>query len=142
MQANLFLSLIRYTSVGSGCSFTQKKMTNKDTGNKGEELAVQALEERGFNILERNWHFKYWEVDIIASRENRLHFVEVKTRTNQKFGYPEESITRDKMQSLKNAAEVYQEKHPEWKYIQFDVAAITLNGDKLREFLLIEDVYF
>ncbi len=142
MQANLFLSLIRYTSVRSGCSFTQKKMTNKDTGNKGEELAVQALEERGFNILERNWHFKYWEVDIIASRENRLHFVEVKTRTNQKFGYPEESITRDKMQSLKNAAEVYQEKHPEWKYIQFDVAAITLNGDKLREFLLIEDVYF
>ena len=120
----------------------KKKMTNKDTGNKGEELAVQALEERGFNILERNWHFKYWEVDIIASRENRLHFVEVKTRTNQKFGYPEESITRDKMQSLKNAAEAYQEKHPEWKYIQFDVAAITLNGDKLREFLLIEDVYF
>ncbi|MCA6485072.1 MAG: YraN family protein [Chitinophagaceae bacterium] len=117
-------------------------MTNKDTGNMGEELAVQALEERGFNILERNWHFKYWEVDIIASRENRLHFVEVKTRTNQKFGYPEESITRDKMQSLKNAAEAYQEKHPEWKYIQFDVAAITLNGDKLREFLLIEDVYF
>ncbi len=122
--------------------FYSKKMTNKDTGNRGEELAAQALQERGFNILERNWQYKHWEVDIIASLENRLHFVEVKTRTNKKFGYPEESITRDKMQNLKNAAEAYQEKHPEWKYIQFDVAAITLNGEKLREFLLIEDVYF
>jgi putative endonuclease len=117
-------------------------INNKDTGNKGEELAVNALLERGFNILERNWQFRHWEVDIIASLDTRLHFVEVKTRTNRKFGYPEESITRDKMQSLKNAAEAYLDLHKEWKYIQFDVAAITLNGDKMIDFLLIEDVYF
>lgn len=115
---------------------------NKDTGNKGEELAAQALEERGFNILERNWQFSHWEVDIIAAYNERLHFIEVKTRTNQKFGYPEESITRDKMKTLKNAAEAYQEIHPEWKYIQFDVVAISLNGERIREFFLIEDVYF
>jgi putative endonuclease len=79
---------------------------------------------------------------MIASLNGRLHFIEVKTRTNQKFGYPEESITRDKMKSLKNAAEAYQELHPEWKYIQFDVVAISLNGERIREFFLIEDVYF
>jgi putative endonuclease len=116
--------------------------SNKDTGNKGEELAAQALIERGFNILERNWQFRHWEVDIIASKDNRLHFIEVKTRKNKVFGYPEESITRDKMKSLKNAAEAYQEKHPAWKYIQFDVVAICLSDEKVLDFLLIEDVYF
>lgn len=116
--------------------------SNKDTGNKGEELAAQALIERGFNILERNWQFRHWEVDIIASKDNRLHFIEVKTRKNKVFGYPEESITRDKMKSLKNAAEAYQEKHPAWKYIQFDVVAICLLDEKVLDFLLIEDVYF
>lgn len=116
--------------------------TNKDTGNLGEEMAALALLERGFNILERNWQFKHWEVDIIASYENRLHFIEVKTRRSLRYGYPEESITREKMNSLKNAAEAYQEAHPEWKYIQFDVVAITITDCILREFLIIEDVYF
>ncbi len=116
--------------------------TNKDTGNLGEEMAAMALLERGFNILERNWQFKHWEVDIIASYENRLHFIEVKTRRSLRYGYPEESITREKMNSLKNAAEAYQEAHPEWKYIQFDVVAITITDCILREFLIIEDVYF
>ncbi len=116
--------------------------TNKDTGNLGEDLATIALQERGFTILERNWQFRYWEVDIIASVENRLHFIEVKTRKSLRYGYPEESITREKMNSLKNAAEAYLEANPEWKYIQFDVVAITIIDSVLREFLMIEDVYF
>ncbi len=58
---------------------------NKDTGNKGENLAAQYLSERSYTILERNWRFKYWEVDIIASKKNKLHFVEVKTRTSHRF---------------------------------------------------------
>jgi putative endonuclease len=116
--------------------------TNKDTGNLGEELTAIVLKERGFNILERNWQFRYWEVDIIASLENRLHFIEVKTRKSLRYGYPEESITREKMNSLKNAAEAYLEANPAWKYIQFDVVAITITDSVLREFLMIEDVYF
>ena len=46
------------------------------------------------------------------------------------------------MNSLKNAAEAYLEANPEWKYIQFDVVAITIIDSVLREFLMIEDVYF
>ena len=107
--------------------------SNKDTGNLGEDLATIALQERGFTILERNWQFRYWEVDIIASVENRLHFIEVKTRKSLRYGYPEESITREKMNSLKNAAEAYLEANPEWKYIQFDVVAITITDSVLRE---------
>lgn len=114
----------------------------KDTGNKGENIAANYLLQHGYIIVSRNWRHKHWEVDIIASRQNKLHFVEVKTRTSERFGKPEESIGRDKMKNLKNAAEEYLYQHPEWKYIQFDVVAIILHYEEVREIFLIEDVYF
>lgn len=134
--------LIRNLSLITDISFAPKMNTNQETGNQGEELAAGQLMERGYTILERNWTYRHWEVDIIASLHNRLHFIEVKTRKSIRYGFPEESITREKMNSLKNAAEAYQEAHPEWKYIQFDVVAITLNDTIVKDFLLIEDVYF
>lgn len=50
-------------------------------GRIGEELAANYLVKNGFYILERNWRSKYgYEIDIIAFKDNILHFVEVKTR--------------------------------------------------------------
>ncbi len=115
---------------------------NKITGNKGEEIATSWLQQKGYTVIERNWRHRHWEVDIIASKDRKLHFVEVKTRSNHRFGKPEESIGRDKMTALKNAAEEYLYRHEEWKYIQFDVLAIILQGTDAMEVLLIEDVYF
>ena len=115
---------------------------NKQTGNTGEELAADFLIRSGYTVLERNWRFRHWEVDIIASKNGKLHFVEVKTRTSLRFGHPEESITAEKMRHLRNAAEEYQYRYPEWKYIQFNVLAIRLQGNELKEVFLIEDVYF
>jgi len=115
---------------------------NKNTGNEGEEMAAGWLVKKGFAIVERNWRFKHWEVDIIASNGRKLHFVEVKTRSNHRFGKPEESIKRDKMTAMKNVAEEYLYQHAEWQYIQFDIVAITLEGENPLEILLIEDVYF
>ena len=105
-------------------------------------MAADWLASRGYTILERNWRFRYWEADIIASHNHFLHFIEVKTRNSLRYGQPEESITREKMNHLKNIAEEYQYQHPEWKYIQFDVIAITLINEEIKEVLLIEDVYF
>lgn len=115
---------------------------NKETGNKGEEIAAGWLIKNGYRLLERNWRFRHWEVDIIAAKGQFLHFIEVKTRRSLRYGRPEESITRDKMSNLKNAAEEYQYQHPEWKYIQFNVLAITLIDEKVKEIFMIEDVYF
>ena len=117
-------------------------MNNKVTGNKGEDMAAEYLIAQGYTILHRNWRFRNWEVDIIANKGKFLHFIEIKTRTSSAYGKPEESISRKKMTNLKNAAEEYQYMHPEWKYIQFDVLAITLHYDQPNEFYLIEDVYF
>jgi len=116
--------------------------TNQQKGNQGEELAAVWLVKKGYTLLERNWRFRHWEVDIIASKDKFLHFIEVKTRHSLRFGRPEESITRDKMNNLRNAAEEYQYQHPEWKFIQFDVLAITVVNDEVKEVFMIEDVYF
>ena len=115
---------------------------NKATGSKGEEIAAGYLAKNGYTMLARNWRFRRWEVDIIASKNKFLHCIEVKTRYSLRYGRPEESITKDKMKNLKNAAEEYQYQHPEWKYIQFDVIAITLLNEEVKEIFMIEDVYF
>ena len=116
--------------------------TNQQTGQQGEEKAAAFLVAKGYTIKERNWRFRHWEVDIIAFKDRKLHFIEVKTRTNHRFGKPEESITREKMKHMRNAAEEYQYLHPEWKYIQFDVIAVTMANEEAKEIFLIEDVYF
>ena len=115
---------------------------NKTTGNKGEELAATYLSGKGYTVIERNWRFRNAEVDIIAAKNNRLHFFEIKTRTSGKFGKPEESMSYTKMKMLKIAAEEYQYKNPQWKYVQFDVLAITIVYNVPTEYFLIEDVYF
>lgn len=115
-------------------------MKNKDTGNFGENLACSFLIEKGFMILAQNWRYKHLEIDIIASKDQQLHIVEVKTRSNIEFGYPEQFIGKQKFQFLKNAAAIYQYQNPQWKNIQFDVIAITLIEPM--EILFLEDVFF
>jgi putative endonuclease len=117
-------------------------MWNKNTGSEGEEMASVYLKKNGFSIIERNWRFRHWEVDIIAAKNDRLHFFEVKTRTSGMYGKPEESIGYQKMKSMKNAAEEYQYQHPQWKYVQFDVIAISMYNGGPVEYFYIEDVYF
>lgn len=117
-------------------------LTNRLKGANGEALAVAFLLKHGYIIQERNWRHHHLEVDIIASKDQFLHIIEVKTRHSEKYGRPEESITRDKMTFLKNAAEAYQFQHKHWKYLQFDVIAITMNGYETPEIFMIEDVYF
>ena len=91
--------------------------------------------------METNWRHSYYEVDIIANDKQTLHFIEVKTRKQTPFGHPEESVSRKKINNLKNAAEEYLYQHPEWIRIQFDVLSITLIKNAEPEFFLIEDVY-
>ncbi|MFZ9473357.1 MAG: YraN family protein [Sediminibacterium sp.] len=115
-------------------------MKNKDTGNFGENLAAEYLIKNGFDILTKNWRYKHLEIDIIASKDQKLHIVEVKTRSTITYGHPEQFIGKQKFQFLKNAAAIYQYQNPQWKNIQFDVIAITLKQPI--EILFLEDVFF
>ncbi|MFT3750175.1 MAG: YraN family protein [Agriterribacter sp.] len=113
---------------------------HNNTGKKGELLAADYLKSKGFTILHNNWRYSHYEIDIIVSRDNTLHFIEVKARRSTKFGLPEESVSHKKMQNLVNAAEEFLYQYPEWKRVQFDVLAITINGQSA-EYFFIEDVY-
>ena len=110
------------------------------TGKEGEKLAAIYFAEKGYQIIHQNWRHRNWEVDIIASKNSRLHVIEVKTRTSLAFGHPEDNMDRKKMQSLINAAEEYMFQNPGWKQLQFDILAITIINKEV-EYFLLEDVY-
>lgn len=110
------------------------------TGALGEQMALNYLVEKGFVILHQNWRYSHWEVDVIASLNNTLHFIEVKTRRTKKFGYPEEDVTKKKLTNLINASEEFLYLYPEWKRIQFDILSINLVRNEPVEFFFIEDV--
>ncbi len=111
------------------------------TGKWGEETAAHYLEKRGYAILARNFHSAHGEIDIVASKEGALVFVEVKTRSSHTFAYPEDSVTRRKQASMLSAAEDYLQTHPEssenW---QFDVIAIERKSAGQPEILHFENV--
>lgn len=111
------------------------------TGTLGEEMAVNYFANNGYNILHKNWRHKHWEVDIIASKKNKLHFIEVKARRTKKFGNPEDDVSKKKITNLIGAAEEFLLLYPDKKLIQFDILSINMEKNKPPEFLLIEDVY-
>ncbi len=82
--------------------------TTSEKGKFGENLAVEYLKEKGFNIIKRNFHFgKTGEIDIIAEKDNELVFVEVKYRTERSYGDPLDSLTPKKVNTLRRTAEGY-----------------------------------
>ncbi len=83
--------------------------STKSKGNEGEDLAVEYLLKKGFEIIERNYRYGKGEIDIIALDKNTSQtvFVEVKLRKNYEFGDPIYSITKNKIRQLKKIAELY-----------------------------------
>ena len=114
---------------------------HNETGNMGETMAAVYLLQKGFSVLQQNWRHYRWEVDIIAEKNNILHFIEVKTRRNRQFGFPEDNVDRKKIRHLMGAAEEYLYLNPAWKRIQFDILSITMLKDEPVEYFFIEDVY-
>ncbi|HTE26990.1 YraN family protein [Flavitalea sp.] len=111
------------------------------TGKKGEEFAAIYIANLGFQILERNWRYRRFEIDIIASRSDVLHFIEVKTRTSTVYGYPEEGVSNKKIRSLIKGGANFLYKNPGWQHIQYDILSILLVADTPPDFLFIQDVY-
>lgn len=99
--------------------------TTREIGNEGEELATAYLESKGYTILDRNYFFERAEVDIVATNQEKICFVEVKKRASTQFGRPEEFINDEKMENIYKAAEawIYERKMDGYP-VRFDVIAI------------------
>lgn len=96
---------------------------NQRVGKWGEEAAVEYLIQKGYEIVGRNVRTPYGEVDIVARQGDNTLFVEVKTRTSNKMGLPEESITARKREHMIASAEHYAAEH-EIDHWQIDVISI------------------
>ena len=111
------------------------------TGEEGENLAREWLRERGYEILHRNWRHRHYEIDIIAMKDKKLHFVEVKCRKSDRFGNPEESVTKRKFKNLQRAADEFLFLYPGHKWIQYDILSIIMHRNKEADYFLLEDVF-
>lgn len=101
-------------------------------GKYGESLAASVLTEKGYKIIEKNYHYGHGEIDIIAEDNGILVFVEVKTRKNINYGEPEEAVTRLKQQQIIKIAGAYlYEKGLIEVDCRFDVIAILIADDKV-----------
>ncbi|QRN83910.1 YraN family protein [Chloroflexota bacterium] len=106
----------------------EKQTYQQQVGRQGEDIAVDYLQERGYHILDRNYHSRFGEVDLVAEIDGVIVFVEVKARTNNRFGLPEESVTPEKLEKIYDTALFWLQEHTEvpddWRV---DVIAIQMN---------------
>ena len=110
------------------CIFAEKKQNmaiHNELGKKGEREAIHFLEEQGYRIRHLNWRTGRKELDIVAELENELVIIEVKTRRNQEFGQPEESINEKKIRRIVVAADAYVRKYAIDAPVRFDIISIT-----------------
>ena len=107
-------------------------------GKWGEELACSYLRKQGYTILARNFrHHRFSEIDIIASLNQQLCFIEVKTRAGDKYGRPIEAVTPDKQRKIYRCAEFYLQQQNLLQRIpplSFDVIAIVVDGARVLDF--------
>lgn len=110
-------------------------MSNTEVGRRGEDLAVAYLESKGYRVLDRRYRFERAEVDIVCFQPRRdgrpggeLVFVEVKTRSGNAFGTPEDGLLPQQRKRIAKAAQAYMyERKLEGALARFDVVAIRLS---------------
>jgi len=105
-------------------------VTSRDDGRAAEDAAAGFLKARGYKIVQRNLTTRFGEVDIVAVEDDMVVFVEVKSRTSDEWGYPEDRIDRRKQRTLRRVADFYLERHGLLDTpCRFDVVALTRSSD-------------
>ena len=113
-----------------------------ELGRKGESLAKTHLENAGYEILDENWTHGKAEVDLIAYKDKVIIFAEVKTRTGNGFGEPEDFVDARKQKLLVSAADEYIYLMDHQGDVRFDIISILF--DKQANYTLkhIEDAFW
>jgi len=112
--------------------FFTKLLPTKQTGDLGEDAAARHLESKGLRVLERNWRFHQWELDLICRDGDTIVFVEVKTRKENSMAAPADALTRKKQARLVKAASHYLTKKDLWDCpCRFDLAGVTATATSM-----------
>lgn len=116
--------------------------TKKELGQRAESLAVQFLQANSYEILERNWRFSRAEIDIIARKDEVLIFIEVKMRSYDYYGNPEDFVSEKQQAFIQEAASQYMEQvGHEWE-IRFDVISILWEEKQEAKIRHLKDAFF
>lgn len=118
-------------------------LNKREIGTIGESLAENHLVSAGHLILERNWRYSRAEIDLISRHSEILVFTEVKTRTYEFYGSPEDSVTKGKEALIMDAAQRYMEKiDHDWE-VRFDIISIIVDkSGKMKRLEHFEDAFF
>jgi len=104
-------------------------MNRRRKGMWWEAEAARFLEEAGYTIVERGFRTRKGEIDLIIRKDSIMAFVEVKMRSSEAFGLPQEAVDKNKQKKIIDIARFYLAKHPEPACdIRFDVIAICGQG--------------
>ena len=109
-------------------SHSPQDLHKKLLGKKGERAAVQYLKSQGYTIVATNYRTPFGEADIIALDNDELVFIEVKTRTNDKYGTPKDAVDYDKQRRYYKIASYYGKATGEEPNARFDVIEVFLDG--------------
>ena len=111
-------------------------------GKLGEDCAVKFLEAAGYTIVARNFRIRSAEIDIIAKLDNVIVFVEVKARSNIRYGLPSEAVTHGKQEKIIKAAGVFLQDERFFDCAcRFDVMEVYFNGERVEEINQIENAF-
>ena len=103
----------------------------KRLGQQGEEIAEGFLKQKGYKLVERNYRCRTGEVDLIVLDRKVIVFVEVKTRSDQRFGSPFEAVERRKQRKMIQAARFFlHERKLHERNARFDVVGVSWPGGK------------
>ncbi|MBA3047341.1 YraN family protein [Patescibacteria group bacterium] len=116
---------------------------NQKVGQFGEKLAIDYLTRKGYKIIDKNIKISYREIDVIARKNNGLIFIEVKTRTSDKFGFADEAVSSKKIKRLKTAISAYlKNDNSGLKNLRLDLIAIDINkGKKIAKIKHYKDIF-
>ncbi len=112
------------------------KTENFNKGRYGEQIALEYLEKKGYELVDKNFTNEYGikgEIDLIMRNKDRLVFIEVKYKYNDRLGIPEDMIDRSKLSKIRKIAEIYVViKKP--KEEKFRIDAVCILGDKIKHY--------
>ena len=114
----------------------------KEKGTYGEQIALDHLRKRQYEVLDCNWRHSRWEIDIIARRSSKLIFIEVKTRNMDSYAEEVTLVSKKQQENLFRAASKYMENQNYTGDIRFDVIKILLNTDRTYQLEHFEDAFY